>query len=416
MPNHAIRTTALAILAFSVGMTKASDSEPYARVTEQPQGQIVLEMCTRTFALPDSHSPRVHLVSAIHIADAPYYDAMQTLLNSYDIVLFEGVKPAGLDPIDPDLSDDAKIAATNDRLNLLVSIAQRYRIDHGEFPASFKDIQNADDPRIAAIVDSVRTDAWGQNIATEFAQTMSDNQKSSSITFTSYGADRKMGGEGVNADLAQTADFQFSEGDKPEASPKGIQTQLANALRVSFQLDEMDTTNPDWVNADMDINQLQHAMSEYGEDSLALLDMLDGQSFSARIAGFVLGFVARSPQLSSMMKLVMMDMLALVEESDIMAQQEILSKVIVDGRNDVVIEYLNDTLAQHPNHDDIGIFYGAGHMPGLEASLIEMGYEPSQDHWTPAMSVDPKDTGLSEAQIKMMRNMIKSSLQQQIGR
>ncbi len=414
MQKNTLIAAFFAPLAIAVAAAQAAQTEPYSRVIERPSGQIVLEMCTRTFEHPEK--PDVHLVSAIHIADAPYYEAMQDLLDGYDIVLFEGVKPAGLDPIDPELDDQAKVGATNDRLELLVSLAQRYRADHGEFPNSFKDLQNAEDPRIGAIVASVRTDAWGQNIATESAMTMNDDSKSSSITFTSYGADRTQGGKGINADIAQTATFVFNEGDKPETSPKGIQTQLANALRVSFQLDEMDTTNPDWINADMDINQLQQALSEYGDDSLAILDMLDGQSFSAKIAGFVLGFVARSPQLSSMMKLVMMDMLALVETSGVLEQQEAMHKVILLGRNDVVIDYLEDTLAKNHDDQDIGIFYGAGHMPGLEESLIEMGFTPTQDLWIPAMTVDPKDTGLSETQVKMMRNMIKSSLQQQMGR
>lgn len=414
MFKQPFRSSILVPLTLLATSTLAADSDPYARVSERAGGQIVLEMCTRTFERPNS--PSVHLVSAIHIADASFYEAMQNQLNSYDIVLFEGVKPAGLDPINPDLDDEAKVAATNDRLELLVSIAQRYRLDHAEFPRSFKDMENADDPRIAAIVSSVRTDAWGKSFVTEFARTMTNDHASSSITFTSYGADQQPGGEGINADIAQTATFELSDADKPQASPKGIQTQLANALRVSFQLDEMDTTNPDWVNADMDINELQQALSEYGEDSLAILDMLEGESFSAKIAGFVLGFVARSPQLSSMMKLVMMDMLALVETSGVLEQQEAMHKVIVEGRNQVVIDDLKQTLAQHPNDRDIGIFYGAGHMPGLQASLIEMGYTPAQDTWTQAMIVDPKDTGMSEMQIKMMRNMIKSSLQQQMGR
>ncbi|MAO22701.1 MAG: hypothetical protein CMJ35_13215 [Phycisphaerae bacterium] len=403
-------------IAVAILCASAAASEPYSRVVEKESGDIVLEMCTRTFVHPWGENPSVHLVSAIHIADQPYYASMQAQLNAYDTVLFEGVKPAGLDPIDPDLDDEAKVEATQDRLKLLTDIAQRYRITHGEFPQNMESLRKADDPRIAAIVDSIKHDAWGRVFATEHAVNITDDQKRSQVTFTSYGADQQRGGEGVNADISETAKHEFNDGDKPEKTPEGIQTQLANALRVSFQLDEMDTTNPGWINADMDINQLQHALSEYGDDSLAILDMLEGESFSAKIAGFVLGFVARSPQLSSMMKLVMMDMLALVETTNIMEQQEAMQAVIVDGRNDVVIEYLKDTIAKHPNYADIAIFYGAGHMPGLEEALVEMGYEPAGDTWAQAMTVNPKDTGLNEGQVKMMRNMIKSSLEQQMGR
>lgn len=397
-------------------VTPALASEPYTRVSEQADGHIILEMCTRTFEGPHADAPRVHLVSAIHIADKPYYAAMQELLNSYDTVLFEGVKPAGLDPIDPELDDESKVEATKERLDLLVSIAQMYRASHGHYPSGYGDLAKSEDRRIASIVSSIREDAWGNAIATRNSFRIVDDVKSVQIEYVSYGADGEEGGEGINADITSASE-PVNPDEAPAQSPEGIQTQLANALRVSFQLDEMDTSNPEWVNADMDVNELQRALSEYGEDSLAILSMLEGESFGAKVAGFILNFISRSPQLSSMMKLVMMDMLAFAEESDLLADQgEAMHQVIVEGRNQVVIEYLIDTIEQQPQHEDIAIFYGAGHMAGLEASLIEMGYTPAGDHWAPAMVVNPKDTGLSETQVKMMRNMIKSSLQQQMGR
>lgn len=397
-------------------VTPALASEPYTRVSEQADGHIVLEMCTRTFEGPHADAPRVHLVSAIHIADKPYYAEMQDLLNSYDTVLYEGVKPAGLDPIDPELDDESKVVATQERLKLLLQVARMHRSKQGSYPESMLDLINSDDKRIQSLVGSIREDAWGNTIGFSKVTSIVDGEKTVRVGFTSRGADGESGGEGINADLSELTE-PIDPSEQPEATPEGIQTQLANALRVSFQLDEMDTTNPDWINADMDVNQLQHALSEYGEDSLAILSMLEGESFGAKVAGFILNFISRSPQLSSMMKLVMMDLLAFAEESDLLADQgEAMHKVIVEGRNQVVIEYLIDTIEQQPQHDDIAIFYGAGHMAGLEASLIEMGYTPAGDHWAPAMVVNPKDTGLSEMQVKMMRNMIKSSLQQQMGR
>ncbi|MHA7812059.1 MAG: type II secretion system protein GspG [Phycisphaerales bacterium] len=414
MHTPVFKCFAILLLALPVSTLRAA--EPYTRVTEKQDGNIILEMCTRSFTPAGGDGPRVHLVSAIHIADQPYYAAMQELLDGYDIVLYEGVKPAGLDPIDPDLDDKSKIEATRERLDLLVSIAQMYRAAHGEYPSGYGDLAKSEDRRIASIVSSVRTDAWGNNIVTRNSFRIVDDVKSVQIEYVSYGADGEEGGEGINADITSASE-PVNPDEAPAQSPEGIQTQLANALRVSFQLDEMDTSNPDWVNADMDVNQLQHALSEYGEDSTAILSMLDGESFGAKIAGFILNFVSRSPQLSSMMKLVMMDLLAFAEESDLLAQQgDAVHQVIVEGRNDVVIEYLNETIAEHPQHDDIAIFYGAGHMAGLEETLIDMGYTPAGNHWAPAMAVNPKDTGLSDMQVRMMRNMIKSSLQQQMGR
>lgn len=414
MRNHL--TAIITTITCSLGASLVSASEPYTRVRDLPDGKIALEMCTRTFEPSADYLPRVHMVSAIHVADKPYYAAMQDLLDAYDTVLFEGIKPAGLDPIDPDLDDTSIADATQERLDLLVQIAQMHRASQGEFPSGFRELASSDDKRVASIVNSVRTDGWGNSIATRMTTRVVNGAKTVQIEFVSYGADGEEGGEGINADLASASEPIDPDAAPPE-SPEGIQTQLANALRVSFQLDEMDTSNPEWINADMDINQLQRSLSEYGEDSSQLLSMLDGESFSAKIAGFVLNFVARSPQLSSMMKLMVMDMLEFAEQSDLLAQQmDATHKVIVEGRNNVVIEYLEDTIAEHPQYEDIAIFYGAGHMVGLEESLIEMGYTPAADQWVQAMLVDPEDTGLSTMQVKMMRNMMKSSLKQQMGR
>ncbi|MEZ6165202.1 MAG: type II secretion system protein GspG [Phycisphaerales bacterium] len=229
-------------------------TEPYTRVEDHPNGEVVLEMCTRTFVPTDENAPRVHLVSAIHIADKPYYEAMQDLLNSYDTVLFEGVKPAGLDPIDPELDDQAKIEATRERLRLLVQVATMYRAEHGDYPQSMKELTESDDHRIQSLVSSVRLDGWGNTIGTMRETTTSNGVTTMTMGFTSFGADGQRGGEGVNADLSETTE-PIDPSAKPKQSPEGIQTQLANALRVSFQLDEMDTTNPNWINADMDVNE-----------------------------------------------------------------------------------------------------------------------------------------------------------------
>ncbi len=49
---------------------------------------------------PVDGGPTVHLVGVVHVADAPYYEAVQRELDGYDRVLYEGVKPAQLSAID----------------------------------------------------------------------------------------------------------------------------------------------------------------------------------------------------------------------------------------------------------------------------------------------------------------------------
>lgn len=395
----------------------ASDTEPYTRVSENDSGLVTLEMCERTLRPTSGKGPIIHLVSAIHIADKPFYEAMQVRLESYDTVLFEGVKPAGLDAIDPELDDQAKADATRDRLQLLLDITDQFHALNARLPEGIDDLMENSEPRIAAIVSSIRSDGWDQPIITSFVDTSissnGNDETTQHITFTSTGADGQRDGTGVNADITLTSET-YSPNDPRKAAPEGIQAQLANALRVSFQLDEMDMTNPKWINADIDINELQSQLAEMGEGNDMILELIEGNSFQAKLMGFALKFVARSPMMSSMMKLVMMDMLALMESSEMLAQFDAIEKVILHGRNDTVIEYLTKELAKDNQGKDIAIFYGAAHMPGIEESIInDLGYEFESDTWTQAMSVTTEDTGLSAGQIKMMRKMIKNSLEQQ---
>lgn len=400
-------------LAILASFSNAADTDPYARVIDSEVGQVSLEMCSRTLAPVSGVGPRIHLVSAIHIADPEFYDAMQALLDSYDLVLFEGVKPAGLDPIDPELDDQSKSDATGHRLSLLIDIADQFYASNNRLPESFDDLIKHADPRIASIVSSVRTDAWDEPIVVSRMDTQLDSQTTRIISFTSKGADRKVGGDGAATDISRTS-RSYSEDSAPHPAPVGIQTQMADALRVEFQLDHMDTSKPNYINADIDINELQRQLSLQGEDNAMILQLIEGDSFQAKLIGFALKFVARSPQLSSMMKLVMMDMLALVESTDMLSQFDAIEEVILNGRNDIVIDYLNNALVDHPDVNDIAIFYGAGHMAGLEQTIVDMGYQVESNTWTPAMSVNIKETGMSSAQINMMRKMIKNSLEQQM--
>lgn len=415
--RHPIHTLALSTLLFAFATTHAWAADgngPYSRVSDSENGDVVLEMCERAFVPINGDGPRIHLVSAIHIADKSFYKSMQALLESYDSVLFEGVKPAGLDAIDPSLDNQAKANATTTRLELLLDLADMFYQSNHRLPENITDMIEYSDTRISAVVESIRVDGWGHPIGVSVEKTIKDGEvMRHTIGFVSLGADKEKGGDGLDADIARhSGSYTSAAASKP--TPDGIQALMARALRVAFQLDEMDMAGKGWINADIDINTLQDQLAEMGEDNAMILQLIEGNSFQAKLIGFVLKFIERSPTMSSMMKLAMMDMLALVETSDIMSQFDVIEDVILHGRNDIVIEYLKAELLAHPEHDDIAIFYGAAHMPGIEEVILnELGYKFESNTWAQAMTVNMKDTGLSEGQIKMMRNMIKSSLEKQ---
>ena len=60
----------------------------------------------------------------------------------------------------------------------------------------------------------------------------------------------------------------------------------------------------------------------------------------------------------------------------------------------------------------ISVFYGAGHMADLEKRLrSEMGYRPKGEVWLTALSVNTRTTGLSAAELEMMRGLIRWQLE-----
>ncbi|MCC5848374.1 MAG: hypothetical protein JJU29_09785 [Verrucomicrobia bacterium] len=69
----------------------AFSAPEYLRVSDAPGGTRVLEIAVRTFAVPGSPARSLSLVGVSHIGTAHYYETLQTLLDSADLVLFEGV-------------------------------------------------------------------------------------------------------------------------------------------------------------------------------------------------------------------------------------------------------------------------------------------------------------------------------------
>lgn len=67
-------------------------------VTPGPRGG-GLDIAVTDFR-PAKPGPTVHLFGVVHIADARYYEKVQRELDAYDVVLYEGVKDAGLSAVE----------------------------------------------------------------------------------------------------------------------------------------------------------------------------------------------------------------------------------------------------------------------------------------------------------------------------
>src|SRR5579871_165639 len=247
--------------------------------------------------------------------------------------------------------------------------------------------------------------------------------------------------EGVNAD--SHVRHVPKPGEKP-AAPKPVrekpaintgkekdgfsmQSELAKALGLVFQLEAIDYDRTNFLNSDLSIFQIQKLMlgdadarpakpGEPGRSDPALqslLSIMNGTSFLGALMKMGVKFISSSPQLQASTKLILIEMLGalkgdMAEMRGMPPQFKNLMKVLIVERNKTVIEDLKTELQVVPRNGSISIFYGAGHMENMERRITsELHYRPAGDVWLPVFSVDLAAAGMSESDLNMIRNMVK---------
>lgn len=211
-----------------------------------------------------------------------------------------------------------------------------------------------------------------------------------------------------------------------------MQSALAESLGLVFQLDAIDYDRTNFLNSDLSVLQIQRlllndpdarpaAPGEKGRSSPtfdALLQIMDGSSFLGSIAKWGVQMIGSSPQLQATTKFMLIEALGgmkgdFSEMRGLPPDMQDLLKVLIEARNQNVVDDLKTESPLVPSTGSIAVFYGTGHMPNLEKRIIrQLHYRPDGDVWFTAFSVDLRKTGLSSAEIDWMRNLIKTQLEQ----
>lgn len=77
-----------------------------------------------------------------------------------------------------------------------------------------------------------------------------------------------------------------------------------------------------------------------------------------------------------------------------------LYKILVEDRNDHVIKELSHRLKTHSKVKKFLVIYGAAHLPGMEKSLLELGYVPSGPiKWLDCAISHPYAEGLNQTEV-----------------
>jgi len=425
------RSAVLALAA--TGAASAQDSSTaerskpaadYIRVVDDEGGNRVrLQTSSRAFKPSDGNGPEVHLVGAMHIGDKAYYDALQEYLDRHEVVLYEGVKPSGAGEDATAAPDDAaKRRLTEQRLRLLAILVERQKRSGGSYPESLDAMIDSLPRTHARLARGATVDGWGHVIAlVEIGRPPGDESEPGAPGFdlVSAGADGAPGGEGDAADLRFSDQKPLSKSEV-DSKQDGIQTRMADALGLEFQLSAIDYSHPNWRNSDLSVDVVQKKLADAGASGDALFSMLNGTSFSAKIAGFIFNIINASPQSRAMGKLMMVEMLSsaddLLNAGGAGNLGKMMSVIILD-RNQAVFDDLKAIIEHEKGVKSVALFYGGGHIPDLEKRIeSELGYAFTGETWFTGIDLDMKKAGLDAAQASAIRKMIRQTIETQLKR
>lgn len=205
------------------------------------------------------------------------------------------------------------------------------------------------------------------------------------------------------------------------ARDAGIQTTLANALGLKFQLDAIDYRRASFINSDLHAPELQQevkkrdpAAAGSSEETVnQLVDALQGTGVMGGALTQMIGFLGSSPQMREMTKGMLIEVLGQAGElidvaKNLSPDVKDLFDVILTQRNAVVIADLQKQLAKRAPTESVAIFYGAAHMDEIAQRLRdELHYSPAKTEWDTAFSADSAQSGINPAQVRMMIDLMR---------
>ena len=206
----------------------------------------------------------------------------------------------------------------------------------------------------------------------------------------------------------------------------GIQTTLANALGLKFQLDAIDYRRASFINSDLHVPELQQEVKKRGVDPAApageatfdqLIGALQGTGAMGGALTQMIGLLGSSPQMQEMTKTMLIEVLGQAGELMAMAKNlspdmQDLFDVILTQRNAVVIKDLRVQIARLKTTESIAVFYGAAHMDEIAQRLRdELHYLPAKTEWDTAFSADSSQSGINPAQVRVMIELMRTQMQ-----
>ena len=403
MTRAALAIAGLAFVASSAALAQSGEMATQASAfmrSRTTDGFNAFETATRVYRRSDGTGPVVSLVGVVHIGDRSYYDEIVGILGRSEIVLYESVLPRGAFGT-RGRTDSERQRRTQDAMLFVRSLAEGFERANGRPAASLGELRAftvARDTRLARPFDLACVDGWGRRLGYSAA--------GGAYAFVSLGADGASGGSDESLDLVLprlarlSAEAKAHEEKPDESTPdekqpderRDLYKEFADALGVSLQVRSIDYDRPGWEPADLPMEELLDRLWRRGERSTTLEMLSKQDGFAQGMLRFLLSMVSDSPQF----KKLVIQALGGAGEAAGRAQGgrraglgEVDERIIIDERNDAVIDELAHLLGRPTPPASVAIFYGAAHMGDFEATLRERwGLEPAEVVWSSAMGVD----------------------------
>ncbi|MGE3174170.1 MAG: type II secretion system protein GspG [Planctomycetota bacterium] len=183
-----------------------------------------------------------------------------------------------------------------------------------------------------------------------------------------------------------------------------IQTGMKNGLELEFQLDGVDYSAANFVHADMTPEEFEDSMAERGENLFVMLFQVGMQAqkammeqaaaaeddpSAAPVETFDLVKAFQNGEGRHVMRLTFAQQLESLEAASAGGD----GSTLLEGRNEKCLTVLQREIAQGAT--DLGIYYGAAHLPHMERRLCEdLGFHKVGHEWLVAWDCtkrpDPK--------------------------
>lgn len=195
-------------------------------------------------------------------------------------------------------------------------------------------------------------------------------------------------------ELVAEADSRPSRGGGGGDVTAMLRGVMQSVLELDDQLARIDYTKPNFVHADLSPSQLAEAMRKRGDNALTIFlevfaEAMRQQNRAAQNrrngapagpSDFDVLAALFDPNGSLKLKRILAEQFDQLGPS--LGLGRTLDRLLIADRNKAAVRVLQREVEK--GRVNIGIFYGAAHMPDFEKRLTELGYRRESEQWTTA--------------------------------